>query len=268
MKTLILSDLHLGHRGSRAEASLDRLARVCAGFDRVIVGGDALDQFETPEELEPRRPQLECLRRVLQCRAGPPEFVTGNHDPAISDLHYAYLEEPGLLVCHGDYMLDRAAPWVSRDAIQEARFRAAVARLSKPLGFIERATLFRRVQIEVLREFSLGPRRHPGYLYVLKQLLPPTRALVLAHYMWHAPARMAKLAASFPRPVRHAVFGHSHRAGHWRLDGREIYNTGSFMPLSAPYAVVAEDDRVRYLPLAELDGRRAVLPVRASHPCA
>lgn len=256
-KTLILSDLHLGHRASRAPRFLAALGRAAAGFDRVIVNGDAVDEYETHAPGEDARRLHAELADILACRGGAPEFLTGNHDPAISAQHHAYLEEPGLLVFHGDYANDRAVPWDERESGFAARYRvaleAAVAESGSGLDFERRAALFRRVQVEFFAEHP-EDRGESGLVYLLRHVLPPSKVWLVWRYVQSAPATVARAAREFPKPVKAVAFGHIHRAGRWDFDGVTVYNTGSYMPFSRPGVLVVEGDRVTAVPASALRG--------------
>src|SRR5262245_51051407 len=110
MKTLILSDLHLGPECSSAGKYLDDLRGFARNFDRVILNGDTLDRCD-PDVCQPRTDLLlKDVRAACASRNGPPEFFTGNHDPFISKTDYTYLEDSATLVFHGDCIADCTHP--------------------------------------------------------------------------------------------------------------------------------------------------------------
>ena len=100
------------------------------------------------------------------------------------------------------------------------------------------------------------------FSYCWRQLSSPWRVLTILRYWQSAPFCVVVRARDFGRPVAHVAFGHTHRAGTWRRDGIAIYNTGSLMPFSQPYAIVVEGARVEWRPLEEL---LAALPAA---PCS
>jgi UDP-2,3-diacylglucosamine pyrophosphatase LpxH len=252
MKLLVLSDLHLGHRSSRAERALLPLSRLAKQFDRVIVGGDAIESCGPEAVSSTASDWLARLNEALCAGKDGPLYLTGNHDPEISGDHYAYFEEPGLLAFHGDLVLQRSAPWIAQERILEERVQQALDRCEAKPGFDERVGLFRRTQIQYLRDYPLDLAHSGPLRYVGGHFFPPTRIFSVLHYWWKCPDRAAAFASDFEKPVKHVVFGHSHRAGHWRRKGFGLYNTGSFMPLSRPHAVVVNGARVEFTPLAEM----------------
>ncbi|MCZ7645199.1 MAG: metallophosphoesterase family protein [Planctomycetota bacterium] len=254
MKVLILSDLHMGHPSSRVEASLDGLARLCARYDRVIVNGDGMDRWEQPDPTPASRGWLARLRAALTSRGGPPELVTGNHDPAVSETHYVYLTEPKLLAYHGDYMRDCSSPWLDFSPEFRRRLFAALESHGPARLFGARPAIFRRLQCELYLERPeiFEHRQFRPFRYLLFHATHPWRIASVAHYLLRMPVWVAGAAGQFDRPVEHVAVGHSHRPGRWRRAGVRVYNTGSFMPLSRPYAVEVEGAAVRHVPLAAL----------------
>ena len=84
MRTVVISDLHLGSRGRRdllrRPALRDRLLAALPGADEVVVLGDALELREVPleEGLAVARPFLEDVGEALG--GGRVVLVPGNHD--------------------------------------------------------------------------------------------------------------------------------------------------------------------------------------------
>ena len=240
------------------------LSRLTAQFDRVLINGDAVDRFEGEEHRDPVAPLVERLKKALACRSGPPEWITGNHDPLISDAHCAYLEEPALLVFHGDYILDCASPWLPSVHDFRARYHAAIRAHPQGAAFGVRAALFRRLQIELRPERFESYGRYGAFFHVLRQGVRPLRAWRIFEYVWSSPPRVAELAATYERPVRRVAFGHTHRPGCWQIGALRLYNTGSFMPFSRSYPVVVEGQEVRQVALGRLlDGLGAQVALTA-----
>lgn len=251
MKLLLLSDLHMGHRSSRAPGALDSLSRLAAHFDRVIVNGDALETCVARYDEDRVKAYQDRLKQALVGNEGPPQFITGNHDPDISSTHYLYIEEAQLLIFHGDFMGKRTAPWIQQERILEERLEKAFSVLDRPPTFDERVHLYRETQIQYLREYPLDLARPGALWYVASHLVPPTGVLAVLQYWRKSPDRIAVFASSFGKPVKHVVFGHTHRAGVWSRSGMTLYNTGSFMPLSRPHVVIVESTKVTFASLSE-----------------
>ena len=245
MKVLILSDLHLGHAASRAGPMLDGISTLARNYDRVILNGDTLDRYEQPG-CEPNSEQL--LRDVMDAcrsRSGPPEIIAGNHDPAISTLHWVYLPHSATLVFHGDCIADCTHPSKEPDRVLARALAAHWQKIGeRPRKFLDLVGVYRQVQGETLRAHPLTREPRSVLHYLVSAVCPPQRPLHVLHYWWQAPARVARLAGTFGRPVRQVIVGHSHRPGRWLVNGMTVFNTGGFMPLTTPYAVRVEGQQV------------------------
>ena len=253
MKVLIVSDLHLGSSASRSYRILEDLGRISKEFDRVIFNGDTFDCFEA-RGVHPFTDQLLAdVLQACQSRSGPPELLTGNHDPTISSDSWVYIPAAETLIFHGDCIADCTHPSKTDDQILEARLKRKWSELGeRPGNFIELAGIYRKIQAQHFLE-NLPDLKQPGTIrYLLKSLYPPQRAFHILSYCRKAPQRAASLASTFNQPVRNVVFGHTHSAGQWHMNGMTVYNTGSFMPLSAPYAVIVDGSNVEYRKLSTL----------------
>ena len=109
----IFSDLHYGDRGSRIQ-SLASLAPLFDGAASLVLNGDTIDTRPGPLPDAATRLQAETLD--FFARSAPPTtFLTGNHDPNISDHHRLDLAGGQIFVTHGDIIFDDLVPW-SQDA--------------------------------------------------------------------------------------------------------------------------------------------------------
>jgi UDP-2,3-diacylglucosamine pyrophosphatase LpxH len=252
MKVLILSDLHLGNPASKANGLMDGIARIARLHDRVILNGDTLDRYEDASRLPHVSRDLDAIKAACTSRSGPPEILSGNHDPALSSVHWIYIKESKTLIFHGDCIADLTHPTDKDDNRLAAFVRKHWSTIGgRPTRFTELADTYRRLQGEHLRD---NPRveGYSAFVYLARLLYPPRRAFDVLSYVYTAPYRAAELAGAHDDPVEHVIVGHTHRAGTWSHQGRTVMNTGSFMPLSQPSAVVIENHRpVRY-PLARL----------------
>lgn len=79
---LVLSDIHLGYRGCRAEELLAYLKTIEPA--RVVLNGDIIDIWQFSKSFWPES-HLKVLRRLLKFaqRGTPVHYVTGNHDEAL-----------------------------------------------------------------------------------------------------------------------------------------------------------------------------------------
>jgi len=269
MKTLILSDLHLGSDASSSRCALDDIRRLARQSDRVILNGDTLDRYEAID-CEPRAAGLiEEVTEACGSRNGPPEMIAGNHDPALSNEHWLYLEESRTLVFHGDCIADWTHPTRLADQILARRMAARWKELGgRPNTFTQLNSEYRSVQAAHALEHPPIRHQEGGLAYVLSILFPPKKPIDILKYWWKAPGLAAQIARTFERPVQNVVVGHSHHSGRWQIDGINVMNTGSFMPLSAPYAVLAEGPILTFQPLRTLlkTARTTLVPLMHGAP--
>ena len=111
--TLILSDLHLGHRASLIRDA-EQLAPVLREAKTVVLNGDTAElrhQIDRPVG----RGLAANLARVCHSSGAKAIFINGNHDPVISQIDHLDLAEGQMLVTHGDMLFLGIAPW-SRQA--------------------------------------------------------------------------------------------------------------------------------------------------------
>jgi len=73
--------------------------------------------------------------------------------------------------------------------------------------------------------------------FVLEELWPPWRPLLVLKCWQETPERAVAMARVFRPRARLILLGHTHRAGIWRIGPRVVINTGSFMPLAKRLAV-------------------------------
>lgn len=253
MKVLILSDFHLGNRNSKSYGMMDGIARLARSFDRVILNGDSLDRYEKPNCTPDAPKLLQDITTACASSSAPPELLPGNHDPAISDVHWIYLKESATLIFHGDFIADCTHPSEEFDQKQAAHLAERWAELGgRPRNFADLAIQYRTAQRAHLADSPADREGQTFVEYMTRNLIPPWQPFQILAYIYNAPRRLAELAKTFGEPVRHVVAGHTHRPGCWRIDGMTVFNTGSFMPLSTPNAVIVEGERVYSRPLKDL----------------
>lgn len=261
MKVLILSDLHLGTRISRSTELLADIRRLAKKYDRVILNGDTLDRLETPECEPDSQRYIREAEDACQSRTGLPEILTGNHDPVISNTEYLYLPQSATLVFHGDCVADCTHPCKPSEQLLAAHLKTVWAKQGgRPTRFLDLIHLHRRAQGEHLRHNPIA-RDDAGLLnYLVNATIPPQKILHVLQYWYRTPNRIAALAATFDKPVKHVVIGHTHRPGHWNVGGIEVFNTGSYMPMSKPFAVSIDGHHISFSPvLRMLESHRTVV---------
>ena len=227
MRTIVLSDLHAGRRGSRVmDAGV--LRPLLAGFDRIIFNGDATDFCALGfQKAEAYVLQLDAVARE---QGREVVWIRGNHDFAVDGVNY--LLEDGVLITHGHgySLIDAAVPATETD-------NCALDR-----AFAQRHEQYRR---------TLDKRRGaPGVLPWLEafELVIPTAPIGYARAIHRGlPKRLVRFVEHFHLPPVHTfVLGHYHFGTRWQLpDGRRALLTGAWMRNARPYAAVLDAGRVR-----------------------
>ncbi len=258
MTTLILSDLHLGSRASSAAERLDDIARVAQSFDRVIFNGDTLDRCYSDPNADESARFIGAVKSRCGGRHSPPILLSGNHDPAATTEHFVYDETSQTLIFHGDTLADCTHPTKHEEQQIMARLRERWGELGgRPTDFETLHRHYREIQLKWLPIVNPYKKSKTIWQYARSLLYPPRRPLDIVNYWRHAPRLALKVARGFPKPFKRVVFGHSHRCGHWKIDGVELFNTGSFMPFSRPTVIMLDGDALRYMPLDTLVRSRA-----------
>jgi len=253
MKTLILSDMHLGTQASKAASYLDGIRTAARNYDRVILNGDTLDRYEKPDCVDSAKRHLGDALDACSSRNGPPELICGNHDPVISGDQWIYDEPSATLVFHGDCIADCTHPTRITDQLLMVRLQQRWKEMGgRPTRFPELIRMHRSIQAEFALEYPPGKVSRTFLSYVMSTLYPPQRPFHILRYWAGAPRLAAMLGLTHDKPVRHIVVGHTHRAGSWSIKNTHVFNTGSFMPLSVPNVVLIDGGAVKFMPLETL----------------
>ena len=234
----ILSDLHFGHAAGYVR-HLDQIAPLMEGVSRVIFNGDSVE-MRFIEEREAAERNAAELRHWCATAGVDPVFVTGNHDPFLSDIHHVELAGGSVLVTHGDILFHGVSPW-SREsrALHQAHTRELSAQVSED----ELESQLRAAKETMRAVEHLGPkmrnswRTAPGLSSFIHEIWPPWRPLRIIGYWMQAPGRAAEILTRCRPGARFVIVGHMHWAGVWRTPNCVVVNTGSFLPFSRRYAV-------------------------------
>jgi predicted phosphodiesterase len=243
--TLVLSDLHLGHRSCliKNPEQLIPLLQDCA---TVIFNGDTAE-MRAPTDQPVGRHMAADLARVCHHVGTKALFVNGNHDPTISHINHLELANGAVLVTHGDILFLGVAPW-SKDA---RHYLNAHKKILKSLGPETLSDLEHQLRASKQASLALqnietpttqGAGRKLGLL--VRQLWPPNRPFKIMRAWMELPTRSANLCAIYRPEARFVVIGHTHYPGIWRRGGRTIINTGSFVPYLPAYGVLLESSRL------------------------
>ena len=236
----ILSDLHLYDARTQVRA-LPQLEPLLAGVRTLVLNGDTCEMRRgaTPA-------QVTELKVFFQERVPDVVYVTGNHDPTISDTH-EYLAVGGRVwVTHGDVCFDDFTPWARH--VPEIRRLVAVKRAADPAMDFGRLENRFRIAREVAREETDLPDRTTRswwahLVWAWHTFFPPTQPVAMLRCWRDLPSLAANLAQSQRPAAEVVVMGHVHFPGVWRrAGGPVVINTGSFFrPLGGNLVDVLED---------------------------
>ncbi len=242
----ILSDLHYGDRGGRIR-KLPELAPLLEGASSLVLNGDTLDTRPGPDPAATAALRAE-VREFFSRSAPSTTFLTGNHDPDISEHHSLDLAAGQVLLMHGDVIFEDLVPW-SQDA---PHIRKLLDEQLAALPAAEREHLDSRLPV-YRRVAALIPQRHQSERNALKYALgyiadtvwPPLRTFRILR-AWHRAPRLTATLTRRSRPrAKFAVIGHIHRPGIWTLpNGVTVLNTGSFGPPFGGCVIDVHADRL------------------------
>jgi predicted phosphodiesterase len=240
--TLIVSDLHLGHRASNIRDP-DQLAPLIREAKTIILNGDTAElrhQIDRPVG----RGLAATLARVCHSCGAKAIFINGNHDPVISQVDHLDLGHGQILVTHGDMLFLGVAPW-SRQAYAYRRVHLRALDQLGPdalLSFEKRLLATKRTTLKLqLLEEPTTRSRFPGLGLLVRQLWPPFRPFMILHAWWETPKLGATLLRTFRPDTRYLIIGHTHLPGCWLYGDRVVINTGSFIFNLGAHAVLLND---------------------------
>ena len=243
--TLILSDLHLGHRASRIKDP-EQLAPLLGGSSSIIFNGDTAEMRHATDRPVGRKFAAE-LARICHQQGKKAFFVNGNHDPTVSNINHLDLHQGAVLVTHGDILFLGLAPW-SRVA---KHYRTKHRQILDNLGpedftdFEKRLRAAKRTTIELqMIEPALTSERLPGLRLFIRQFWPPFRPLMIVKAWWETPGLAANLGRVFRPQARFIFVGHTHFPGAWKVDPRIVINTGGFVPPFRACVAIIDSNKI------------------------
>lgn len=220
LRTLVLSDMHLGRASTRAQAP-EILAPLLEGFDRVLLLGDIIDHWYTPD---PQAKALEQRIRVMCKSAGVKELIyfRGNHDACLGGEEFALLD--GVLYLHGHALYHR----LHGNGSAKSRIQALNHRKFGQGRAGSRSRHIWRVIDHVYGSIPMA-------------MLNPIA------WPWPVVRRIRGLVDEIAPNggVRGVVLGHTHRPGVRRLGDVTLFNLGGWLKNTRAYAFIREGDRAR-----------------------
>ena len=252
----ILSDLHLGHPGTLF-SSISEVLPLLEGADLVIFNGDVTE--DCSKDLEPKSTAMwNELLEELDARNIRWHRLRGNHDP-LTDLPGAFtLDGEKLLITHGDACFEYGSPW-SRwlpeikhrlDAIREDFIRDGLNPLNDRLALAEAwASCFH------------PPTRHNQskrrgiFAYIWQAFWPPSVAWRLITHRLRTLPKTSEFLETYAPNTRLLIYGHMHRAGVWKRNGRVLINTGAFQSFAGQLVCELDHTGITVRKVRRKDGR-------------
>ena len=244
--TIILSDLHLGHRASQIRDP-EEIAPILKEAGAVVFNGDTVE-MRTAVDRPVGRKMAAAVARLchnIGCRA---TFINGNHDPSLSKIDHLDLMNGRMLVTHGDILFLGVAPW-SREApaYRKIHLRAlahlgpdALVNLEKRLLATKRAAL----RLQLMEQPVTADAPAPSLQVLLRQFWPPHRPFMILRAWQQTPTLAARLCELFRPEAKYVLIGHTHYPGCWQRGGITVINTGSFVLHFGALAVILHGESV------------------------
>ena len=242
-RTLIISDLHMGHDGAKAVTARS-LAKVFDGIDELIINGDVAE-LDYPRFRKKALAEVESLKAMTDQMGIRLRFLTGNHDPLVSDDHMATFFNGEVVAMHGHAVHPGITPWwpssprLRRGFDRELEAMDELTR-SSPLGPLEAARTTCAQEWARVQPTLKARGTRPSRLNFL--LRRPHAPLQILWYWATYPRRCADFAHRYLPDCRVLIVGHSHRHGIWRRGHLTIINTGAYRFPGKPRGVVITHD--------------------------
>tara|TARA_B100000902_G_scaffold147450_1_gene144368 strand:- start:429 stop:848 length:420 start_codon:yes stop_codon:yes gene_type:complete len=109
----ILSDLHLGHNACVLR-DVGQIRLLPEGAGTVIFNGDTAEI--RAKSFRERASEEQAKLSTLLTELGVEQvlYLTGNHDPKISNVHWVALMQGKVIITHGDFLYRYISPWSKR----------------------------------------------------------------------------------------------------------------------------------------------------------
>ncbi|MCH6258331.1 metallophosphoesterase family protein [Puniceicoccaceae bacterium K14] len=242
-KLRILSDIHFGHKASIIK-EIDQLEDLCRGTDKLIFNGDTIEQKyeDSPKHTYNPLPSFYDFSDKVSQWCSDIHFISGNHDPSISQNHFMETHDGDVFITHGDGIFENIAPWSKNVEV----LNKACSKRIKPDDNYELQT-----ELQLLKEASIeahekaldyDPTTLGKTIVFFAQLWPPHRPFKILQCWKNTPAKAVEFARRHGRSPKVIVIGHTHCPGIWKHDGIWVVNTGSFFPWPKRYAVEIEEN--------------------------
>ena len=239
----IVSDLHLAHSGCVID-DVEQLGPLIEGARSIVFNGDTCEQM-TGRYRRQSKEMVEQLKDLCEVRGVVPVFLTGNHDPTLTERHFLDLADGSVLVTHGDTLFPMLSPWSRK--IRESRplIEAVIEEFGqKALESLDQRLEMTRQCARVMKQVDLevGETLSARLKLLASELWPPRRPFAILGAWMRAPGLAVSLLEQYRPAARVVVFGHTHFPGLWRRRGKVAVNTGGYLgALNARFVEINHD---------------------------
>jgi len=244
--TIIISDLHLGHRASQIRDP-EELVPILKEARSVVFNGDTVE-MRTPVDRPVGRHMAAVVARLchsIGCRA---TFINGNHDPAVSRIDHLDLMDGRILVTHGDILFLGVAPW-SRQALAYRKIHLrALANLGPDalMNFEKRLLAAKRtsIKLQLMERPVTEQSKAPKIGVLVAQFWPLHRPFMILRAWLQTPTLAARLCDLFRPNAKYVLVGHTHYPGCWKRGPVTVVNTGSYVLHFGALAVLLDGESI------------------------
>jgi predicted phosphodiesterase len=244
--TIIISDLHLGHRASQIRDP-EELVPILKEASSVIFNGDTVE-MRTAVDRPVGRHMAAVIARLCHSIGCRPTFVNGNHDPTVSKIDHLDLMDGQILVTHGDILFLGVAPW-SRQALAYRKIHLrALSNLGPDalMNFEKRLLAAKRtsIKLQLLERPVTEHSKAPKLAVLMQQFWPPHRPFMILHAWLQTPTLAARLCDLFRPNAKYVIVGHTHYPGFWKRGLVTVINTGSYVLHFGALAVLLDGESI------------------------
>ncbi len=241
----IISDIHYGDRIS-AVSDFAQLAPLLEDTETLILNGDTIDTRPGPDPDYAQQLE-EDLRKLERLSPTQIKYITGNHDPDISNHHFEELVHGSVLVTHGDVLFPNIVPWGRDAALARELVDQALSKLKQNDDELIRLLNAHRQASANIPQCHQAERNGWRYFssFLTDTIWPPKRPFHILNSWRQFPRRGQALLVAHRPQAQFLVAGHTHWPGIWRrTDGRVVINTGSYCPPCGRLMVEVTNDQL------------------------
>ena len=256
-RTLVISDTHLG-RGRLSVLDPAHLEELLRAVDHLVINGDTAE-IHHPRHSREAAFALDRLRELAERCGTRLDLVNGNHDPDVGQAHYLQLREGRIFITHGHVLHPSIAPWSPNASVLESAYKQQVED-SRASTMDEMFDALARASLKEWANVSMDLSKTGNRAILVR----PRSVFNVVKYWWTMPALVDAFVSEYVPATRIVLVGHSHHAGHYSRNGRDIINTGCFGFPGRPLGALLEADVLSTHPI-RFEADRWILREHRTH---